>query len=233
MIQAIPPHLLRLVAATLLLLLLSACASSPPSSFYTLSPLPASEGLGADIRGGGLALGIGPVTFPEFLDRPQIVARDSANRLALNEFHRWGGTVQDDFLRVWGENLGYLLGTSRVLAAPSEVRVPLDFRIAAEVLAFEGTPGDEALLRVRWAVLDSYLERTLVSREGNYRCPITASAPAPARGAAQVFGNSAPSPDFQGVVAALSKCLGDFSRDVAEVVRSLPRPLPDVTPAAR
>lgn len=218
-------------AALALTLLLAGCASSPPSSFYTLSPLPATDGPGADIRGGSLAIGIGPVTFPQFLDRPQIVSRDSANRLALDEFHRWGGTIQDDFLRVWGENLGYLLGTSRVLAAPSEMRVPLDFRIAAEVLAFEGTPNDEAVLRVRWAVLDPYLERTLASREGAYRYPVRVSAPPTAKGAARIVGSqSAPSRDYQAVVAALSACLGAFSRDVAEVVRTLPRPVPDPEP---
>jgi uncharacterized lipoprotein YmbA len=231
MMQTLLLHPLRPTAAAALLLLLGACASSPPSSFYTLSPLPASDGAGADLRAGGLALGIGPVTFPQFLDRPQIVARDSANRLSLNEFHRWGGTVQDDFLRVWGENLGYLLGTSRVLAAPSEVRIPLDFRIAAEVLAFEGTPGNEALLKVRWSVLDPYLERTLASREDAYRCPI--KAPPPTQGTVQVLSGKAPDQNYQAVVAALSQCLGDFSQDVAEVVRTLPRPIPDDGARAR
>jgi uncharacterized lipoprotein YmbA len=216
------------VAAATLVVLLTGCASTPPSSFYTLSPLSASDGPGAEVRGGGLAIGIGPVTFPQFLDRPQIVTRDSANRLIVDEFHRWGGSVQDDFMRVWGENLGYLLGTSHVLAAPSEVRVTLDFRIAAEVLAFEGIPGDKALLRVRWSVLDPYLERTLASEEGSYSCPVRGKAPPPAQGAAQLFGSKVTSQDYQAIVAALSECLGDFSRDVAEVVRSLPPPAPDM-----
>jgi len=226
MTKANLPRCLRLAAVTAVLLL-AGCASSPPSSFYTLSPLAAAGGRDADIRGGSLAIGIGPVTFPQFLDRPQIVTRDSANRLALDEFHRWGGTIQDDFLRVWSENLGFLLGTSRVLAAPSEVRIPLDFRIAAEVLAFEGTPGNEAVLKVRWSVLDPYLERTLASNEGSYRCQIRRGSTTRTPTAAQLFGDEALSRDYQAVVAALSQCLGDFSRDVAEVVRALPRPAPE------
>jgi uncharacterized lipoprotein YmbA len=230
MTKANLPRCLRLAAVTAVLLLAS-CASSPPSSFYTLSPLAAAGGPDADIHGGSLAIGIGPVTFPQFLDRPQIVTRDSANRLALDEFHRWGGTIQDDFLRVWSENLGFLLGTSRVLAAPSEVRIPLDFRIAAEVLAFEGIPGNEAVLKVRWSVLDPYLERTLASREDVYRCPVRGAAPSPVRGAARLLGTETAGADHQAVVAALSECLGDFSRDVAEVVRALPRPAPETTPA--
>ncbi len=108
------------------------------------------------MTGGTLGIGLRPVTFPGFLDRPQIVSRDGNNRLTLDEFNRWGGGLQDDFLRVWSKNLAYLVDTSRILIFPTEVHFPLDFRITANVLTF-GTPAGEALLKVRWAVLDSRL----------------------------------------------------------------------------
>jgi hypothetical protein len=54
-----------------------------------------------------------------------------------------GGTLQDDFLRVWSENLAYLVGTNRILIFPTEVRFPLDFRITADMLTF-GTPAGGA-----------------------------------------------------------------------------------------
>lgn len=208
------------------------CASSPPSSFYTLTALPEVRARTGGIEGGGVALGIGPVVFPQFLDRPQIVTRAGANRLGLQEFRRWGGTVQDDFLRVWGENLSHLLGTSRVLVFPSESRMPLDFRITAEVITFEGLPEGAAMLRVRWAVLDSYLEQTLASREDTYRCPIIPAAAGPAP---MPVGADGPTPtvgEAEALVAALSQCLGEFSRDVAAVVGGLPRlPPPAVSVA--
>jgi hypothetical protein len=215
----------RSVFVCLPALLLIACATSPPSSFYVLTPIPEAAASAADIEGGGVSIGIGPVVFPQFLDRPQLVTRDSANRLSLDEFHRWGGTVQDDFLRVWGENLTHLLGTSRVLAFPSESRMALDFRILAEVVSFEGIPGNAALLKVRWAVMDPYLEQTLAAREDVYRCPIEHRP----QGSAPILGLSkdkGPGADSEAVVAAMSRCLGDFSRDVASVVRRLPKPPP-------
>lgn len=221
------PGLGPLLGPFLGLALLAGCASSPPSYFYTLTPLPETRDRTGDIDGGAIALGIGPVVFPQFLDRPQIVTRDGANRLALDEFRRWGGTVQDDFLRVWGENLAHLLNTSRILVFPSESRMPLDFRITAEVVGFEGTDDTEALLRVRWAVMDSYLEQTLAMREDSYRCPIV-SQPQLVTGDAASPGSTRATdgPDTAALVAALSRCLGEFSRDVAAVVRALPRPLP-------
>ena len=186
---------------------LGGCASSPPSSFYTLSPLPAADGRGS-LSGGGIGVGLGPVSFPVFLDRPQIVTRDAGNRLAVDEFHRWGGTLQDDFLRVWSENLAYLLDTSRVVVFPSEVRYPLDFRVTADVLTFERTPTDDAVLKVRWAVLDPYLEHALAVHENAYRHPLSQPA------------------NEQALVAAMSAALGAFSQDVANVLRALPKPVP-------
>jgi hypothetical protein len=183
------------------------CAGSPPATFFSLRPLAGADARGAT-SGGAIALGLGPVTFPGFLDRPQIVSRDGSNGLTVDEFNRWGGTLQDDFLRVWSENLGYLLGTSRIVIFPSEVRYPLDFRISADVLTFEGTPAGEAVLKVRWAVLDPRLEQALAVREGSYR-----------RGLRQPADRAA-------LIAAMSAALGAFSEDVAAVVRGLPKPVP-------
>jgi uncharacterized lipoprotein YmbA len=206
--------------AVALLLLTLGCASTPPSSFYTLAPIAQARSGSGGIAGGGLAVGLGPVVFPQFLDRPQLVLRDGANQLNVDEFHRWGGTVQDDFLRVWGENTAYLLGTSRLALFPSESRMPLDFRVLAEVLAFEGSIGGDAVLRVRWSVMDERLRWTYVAREDAYHCPIDVTATNTSEQAQAAARNAA-------VVAAMSRCLGDFSGDVAAVLRSLPKPQPE------
>lgn len=217
-----------LMSGLLVIGLLGACASSPPSRFYVLTPLPEADGRNNDIRGGQLSIGIGPVVFPQFLDRPQLVVRDGSNRLELEEFNRWGGTLQDDFLRVWGENLGYLLDTSRILIFPSESRAPVDFRITAEVVNFAGRQGEGAVLKVRWAVMDPRLEQALASRDDLYRCPIQPGPTADGSAEAQTGLLMAPAPglDSEAIVAAMSRCLGRFSRDVAEVLSALPKPQP-------
>ncbi len=192
------------LAAWILLLVVSGCATTPPSSFYTLTALPGARG---GVSGGAISVGLGPVTFPTFLDRPQIVSRDANNQITVDEYHRWGGTLQDDFLRVWSENLGYLLETSRIVIFPSEVRYPLDFRVSADVLNFESGNG-EAVLKVRWAVLDPYLEQALAVHENTYRQ------------------RSSEPGDEAAMVGAMSATLADFSRDVAAALRSTPKPLP-------
>lgn len=188
-------------------LVLGGCATSPPSSFYTLTAMPGTPDP-AETRTATFSVGLGPVSFPVFLDRPQIVRRNSGNRLAIDEFHRWGGTLQDDFLRVWTENLTALLGTTRVFPFPSEVQYPLDFRVTADVLAFEGSADAEAILRVRWTVLDHRSREPLRVEETRYRRPIGAPG------------------DESALIAAMSATLGDFSRDVAATLHRLPMPEP-------
>jgi len=215
-------------------LLLLGCASTPPSSFYVLAPIPEATARNGDNSGGGVSLGLGPVVFPQFLDRPQLVTRGGSNRLDVDEFNRWGGTVQDEFLRVWGENLAHLIGTSRIYVFPTETRVPLDFRITAEVLSFEGVPGGDAILKVRWALQDNHLERSLAVRENFYRCPVKIGAPAASgntlSGKAEY--QAVVAAQSEAVVAAMSRCLGDFSRDVAQVIRTTPPPLPPAATAS-
>jgi uncharacterized lipoprotein YmbA len=210
------------LAVTCLAALLAAagCGTSPPATFYALTPVRGSDLKVPDrVSGaaGPVSIGLGPVSFPSFLDRPQVVSRDPGNRLDIDELARWGGTLPDDFVRVLGENLSYLLGTSRILIFPTEVRAPLDFRIVADVLAFEGTPDGGAVLKVRWAILDPNLEQTLAAHEGTYREPTI--------GARAASASKGESPNRSALVGALSAALGAFSRDVAATVRALPKPV--------
>lgn len=192
--------------------LLGGCASSPPSSFYTLTAM--AEGASGDvgIQGGRLAVGVGPVSIPRFLDRPQVVRRQGENLLAVDEFHRWGGSLDDDFPRVFSENLAQLLRSSRIVVFPTELRLKLDFRVLAEIIAFEAGPSNQALLKVRWAVLNPHSEDVLLMREDTYRQAIPADA------------------SVSRQVAALSAALASFSRDVASELRRLPKPRLEPTP---
>lgn len=198
-----PRRLLALAAA----LLLTGCATTPPASFYVLTAAVPPDG--AEITGGRPAIGLGPFELPEYLDRPQLVARTAPTELAIDELHRWGGSLQEDFLRVLGQNLAHELGTSRVLLAPADRRFPLDFRVIGDVMAFEGRPGGEAVLEVRWAVIDPYREEALSVRERRYRQPLSGEAPAV-------------------LVVAMSDLLAAFSRGLAADIRRLPRPVPPV-----
>ena len=69
---------------------LAGCASSPASSFYILSPLPEAKARQETLVEGGVSLGIGPVTLPDYLDRPQRVSGLGTQRIEVDEYQRWG-----------------------------------------------------------------------------------------------------------------------------------------------
>ena len=41
----------------------------------------------------GVIIGVGPVKFPEYLDRPQMVTKNKEGILKFDEFNRWGESL--------------------------------------------------------------------------------------------------------------------------------------------
>ena len=88
------------MAMVLAMLLLAACGTSEPSRLYTLSALPDRSEGAAVARAATPAVGVGPVTLPQYLDRPQIVERTGPNRLEIAEFDRWAGDLKKNLEQV-------------------------------------------------------------------------------------------------------------------------------------
>ncbi len=131
-----------------LLLLAAGCAGSKPSRFYMLSPVSGGpEGRAPASECRDLAIGVGPVDFPEYLDRPQIVTRTGEDILKLAEHDRWAEPLDRNFTRVLAENLSVLLATDRVYIFPWSRSVQVTHRVSVHVSRFDqGTCGAEVFL---------------------------------------------------------------------------------------
>jgi uncharacterized lipoprotein YmbA len=178
------------------------CASSRPSRYYLLSAMSPPESPGDDQ---GLAIGVGPIEFPKYLDRPQIVTRGSRNRLVLGEFDRWAAPLDRDFAGVLAENLAALLSTDDVVHYPWRRAVRVDYQIIVTVSRFDATRDGEALLHVRWSICDG---------DGRTVVPPRASR----------IAESAGSADYEAIVQAESRALEQWSREIAAAIRALPAP---------
>ena len=193
-----------LPAWSLASVLVVGCAgTSAPVELYTLSALERSAATG---DGGAsetaLAIAVGPASFPEFLDQPQIVTREGPNRLHSDEFHRWGGSLQAEFLRVLGENLSILLATSRIVVFPADPPFPVDFRVLLQVHAFEGSLGEDVVLNARWSVARTAAgERAFRVRQSLFRERVA-------------------SDDYDALVSAKSKTVAALSREIADAIES-------------
>ena len=70
-------------------------AKPDPSRFLTLSSLPQAEqaSLKNPTTPEKMFLGIGPIKFPGYLDRQEIVVRSAQNRFDVFEIDRWAETL--------------------------------------------------------------------------------------------------------------------------------------------
>ncbi len=181
---------------------LGGCARSQTTRFYVLTPahrpgeVPSEQPAGKQ-----LVLGIGPIRFPEYLDRLQIVGRANGNRLTLAEFHRWAEPLESGFSRVLAENLSALLSTDRVLLFPWKSTERIDYRITVDVVRFDGGPGERISLVTRWAVFGP---------DGNELIPFRGSrVVVPMNGAG-----------YESLIGAMSQAVGDFSLEIASALRT-------------
>jgi uncharacterized protein len=174
---------------------------SPKPSFFALSPA-SGAAAGAPVASmPDLGLVVGPLEFPRYLDRPEIVRRDGANQLVVADLHRWGGSLRTDVLRVVSDDLGRLLGTPRVAVYPTEARFPVRYRVLIDLRQFEATAADSVALRAVWTIAATDGHAVYVE-EANVEQPIA-------------------SPAMADVVAAQSAALGGMSRAIAERIASL------------
>jgi hypothetical protein len=149
-----------------------------------------------------LGLVVGPIELPRYLDRDEVVTRDAAHALVPWDEHRWGGSLRDDVLRVLGDDLGTLLGTTHVAVYPVEPRFPVSYRVLLDVLEFEGVPGQAVTLRARWTVTDGTGVKALAIAQSRVDQPVAA-------------------PTFGALVAAQSAALGSVTREIAARIEAL------------
>src|SRR6266487_3197965 len=122
-----------------------------PSRFFALTSLPRTGQRAQDAAGtNALALGIGPIKFPGYLDRQQFVTRISQNRFAVAENDRWAEPLEENFSRVLSQNLSILLHTDRMVTYPWERSQQPTYQVQVEVLRFEPNAEHLVELWARW-----------------------------------------------------------------------------------
>src|SRR5581483_8730221 len=126
-----------------------------PSRFYLLTPQPPAGEVSPASAGGSLSVGLGPITMPAYLDRPQTVTRVGANELRISEVDRWAEPLAKNFARVLGQDLAARLDGARLHDYPWYNSTAIDYQIEVAVHRFEtdasGEPARGALDDSRWA----------------------------------------------------------------------------------
>ena len=185
--------------------LMAGCGSSPVTRYYVLAPLANSEGsVKPEGNKDDPAIGIGPVQFPKYLDRPQIVTRSSRNQIDIGDFDQWAEPLKNNFTNVITENLSVLIPRERIVIYPWSRSTPIGYQVLIEVTRFEGELGGDSRLTARWSVLAKDKKRVLSRRTSNFR-------------------ESSNGSGFRGTVSAMNRTLEELSREIATALKAVSR----------
>jgi hypothetical protein len=180
--------------------LLASCSTTPAVKYYTLTPsFHKQTNIAQPVSGDTLAIGVGPVEFPKFLDRPQIVIRKSQHRLSVSEFHRWAGSFSEDFLRVLAKNISMLLPADRVAVYPWTDQFSPTYGIQLIVEQFDGRIGGHVVLSVTWSVWNQKDTNQAIFKHTRIQEPVSAE-------------------NYDALVAAQSRAIGTLSRDIVKEI---------------
>lgn len=106
----------------------------------------------APVGSAGIAVGVGPVTLPAYLDRGEVVFMSGANEVQIPSKVHWAGTLSDNVTRALATDLGGQIGSSNVLPYPWGANVKLRYQVTVDVRQFHAVSGGEAVLDVAWRI---------------------------------------------------------------------------------
>ena len=185
---------------------LAACAQIQSSRFYTLAATEAEAPVAT--RDKQLVIGLGPVTLPEYLNRPDLVTRSGQTQMRLAEFDKWAEPLEALVTRTLAEDLLILVAAKDVIPVPQRRDVDLDRVVEIDIARFDADETGQVVLDARWRVYGRNGERLLTSSRST------------------VSEQGAPPPNYNAVVAAMSRALTQLSREIAAAVRGDAPPPP-------
>jgi hypothetical protein len=141
----------------------------------------------------GSLLGVGPITWPGYLERSQVVTRVGPGEVRLSEVDRWAEYFPEMATRLLADDLGSALGAERVVVYPWQRTLSPAPVIEVRFAQLERDATGAAQLEAEWRVRGRNGERS-----GHSRITEPAS------------GN-----DTAAAADALSRALGRFAQELA------------------
>jgi len=190
------------------ILVLGACSpfgsgTRQPSKNYVLSSLYSADTQPqpvADLSDVGIL--VGPIRMAMYLDRSDVVIRNSQNAVEIADFSSWAGPLPENFSRILAENLSLWLNTKKVAIFPGTKLAFYDYAVSMNVTRFDGRPGDKSHLRARWVILDKNRKNMLFQEHS-------------------ILSQPTENDSIEALVASQSRLVVYLSREIAEAITEL------------
>lgn len=179
--------------------LVSCGGISKPTSFFMLTPIQTDSILPQD----GLeqvSVLVGPVTVAAYLNRDQIISQQKGSKMLVHDFDHWAEPLNHNLKRVLIANLSSLLSSAEIYDFDRRSSISTHYQVEVDIQQLDFTVEGTAVLMGFWSIFDN--KGTLLQREKAFL---------------QIASTGG---DVDSKVAALNKCVSDFSRQVAEAIAS-------------
>lgn len=190
-----------IVLALSLIVTLTGCFQTPPVHQYTLiteslSPSPVR-------KAEPVAILIGPVKLASYLDQPRIVRRQGPTRIDTRTGHQWAGDLTEMIRNKLIAEMTGLLQPAPVFSFPETTAFTEGRRVAIDILRFEGTADNTAIIETRWTLYDLGNRSIITTRTSLFQVPLADDS-------------------YEALTTALSQGLSRLGQEIAAVILSSP-----------
>jgi len=183
--------------------IISGCTHTVPSKYYVLSPIKDTTPSSELDAGKTHIIGVGPIKFPKYLDRSQIIRFSGNNEVVVEESIRWAEPFEQNFTRVLRTNLTRLLTSSYAIDYPWKRSTNVRFQIMLDIHQFETGPDGTVTLSAHWAIFNLPENKKIeLVRKFKYSYKLDGI-------------------DYSKIVAHKSKALEKLSQDIANELQKL------------
>lgn len=190
---------MRILKLALLAVFLTACASQQ-AKYYTLTAVPPNHVKKTVIKNPPFVLGVGPISIPEYLQRPQIVLKAGHNQLLQCEFQRWAESLESNTQAVIVKNLELRHKKWVFIDYPWQLAAKVNKQLKMKITSFETTTGGSSILGITWSVSNPKTGKTYVEQRRRYTTHVSDMK------------------NISSIVSAMSVNLGKASRDMSHDV---------------
>ncbi|HTY55540.1 MAG TPA: PqiC family protein [Candidatus Binataceae bacterium] len=193
-----------MMALTALIALSAGCSVLSPQEdrtrYFVLTPTSQSSSAAAEpsVAGHELSIGLGPITLPRYLQRPEVITRLNDTEFSVADHDRWGEPLDASVSRVLTQDLSSDLPNSQIVQFPWSKKIALDYRISVDFSRLERAADGKTMVQALWTI------RTGKDNQLVQKATTTA------------IGNAGN--DQNSASAALSQGIGQVSREIANSV---------------
>lgn len=192
------------LSAMLILSITTSCAVPDGTRFYILADSKAKENQPEDVDAPSesVPIGLRISGFPRYLDRPQIVTRDTRNQLRIAEFDRWAEPLDTGFTRQLMQQLQTYAGRP-VKALPWRGDTKPKPIVDVDVHHFEKQADGNVWLDATWQLYDT-VGQTITSPEHT-----------------RIVIKSEPLSSYNTLARIMSRTISNLAKQITEEIKSI------------